>query len=84
MVQLLRRQVDDERELAHEWADFIHRLLLNIRLIVDVEFSGDSATDAMQESVLGEVAALMLEVQERTRPSIASGRHQDLRGPELA
>ena len=56
---------------------------MNIRLTVDVEPSGDSATDAMQGCVLGEVAALLRGVQARTRPSITSGRHQDHQGPDF-
>ncbi len=82
MLQLLKRQVDDEGELAPEWADFIRRLLMNIRLTVDVEPGGDSATDALQECVLGEVAALLRGIQARTRPSMTSGQHQDQQGPD--
>ena len=71
MVQLLRRQLDDEAELAPEWSDFIRGQLMNVRLNVDLEPSGDQATDAMQERVLRDVAALLQEIQVRTRPSMA-------------
>jgi len=71
MVQLLRQQVDDEGQLAPESSDFIRGLLMNIRLNVDLEPSGDDATDALHEQVVRELAALLQEIQARTRPSMA-------------